>query len=77
MVNTFRKKQVYHNNILFKNKNKNILSNRIKEENYQVIDLDPNKPIMFEYDPKEKKYAIKNAANSHYNNNSIRLIVSM
>ena len=77
MANTLRNKQVYSNNILFKNKN--ILSNLIKEENYQVIDLDPNKPIMFEYDPKEKKYSIRNTANNHYNNNnnSIRLIVSM
>jgi hypothetical protein len=67
MVNTFRNKQVYRNNIL---------SNRVTEENYQVIDLDPNKPIMFEYDPKEKKYSIRNTANHHYNDNSIRLIVS-
>jgi hypothetical protein len=76
MVNTFRKKQVYGNNILLF-KNNDTLSNRIKEENYQVIDLDPNKPIMFEYDPKEKKYSIKNTSNNHYNNNSIRLIVPM
>jgi hypothetical protein len=76
MVNTFRNKQVYCNNILLF-KNSNILSNRIKKENYQVIDLDPNKPIMFEYDPKEKKYLIRNTANNHYNNNSIRLIVPM
>lgn len=76
MVNTLRNKQVYSNNILLF-KNNDTLSNRIKEENYQVIDLDPNKPIMFEYDPKEKKYAIRNTANNHYNNNSIRLIVPM
>ena len=75
MVNGFKNKQEYRNNILFKNND--ILSNRIKEENYQVIDLDPNKPIMFEYDPKEKKYSIRNTANNHYNNNSIRLIVPM
>ena len=75
MVNKFKNKQVYRNNILFKNND--TLSNRFKEENYQVIDLDPNKPIMFEYDPKEKKYSIGNTANNHYNNNSIRLIVAM
>jgi hypothetical protein len=75
VVNTLRNKQNYRNNILFKNNN--VLSNGIKEENYQVIDLDPNKPIMFEYDPKEKKYAIRNNANNHYNNDSIRLIVPM
>jgi hypothetical protein len=76
MVITFRNKRVYGNTILLF-KNNDILSKPIKEENYQVIDLDPNKPIMFEYDPKEKKYAIRNAANNHYNNNSIRLIVPM
>ena len=76
MVITFRNKRVYDNTILLF-KNNDILSNPIKEENYQVIDLDPNKPIMFEYDPKEKKYAIRNTANNHYNNNSIRLIVPM
>ena len=75
MVNKLKNKQVYRNNILFKNND--ILSNQIKEENYQVIDLDPNKPIMFEYDPKEKKYSIRNTANNHCNNNSIRLIVPM
>jgi hypothetical protein len=75
MVNTLRNKQVYRNNILFKNND--VLSNRINDENYQVIDLDPNKPIMFEYDPKEKKYVIRNNANNHYNNDSIRLIVPM
>ena len=75
MVNTLRNKQVYRNNILFKNND--VLSNRINDENYQVIDLDPNKPIMFEYDPKEKKYVIRNNANKHYNNDSIRLIVPM
>ena len=76
MVNTFRNKRVYGNTILL-SKDNDILSNPIKEENYQVIDLDPNKPIMFEYDPKEKKYAIRNTANNRYNNNSIRLIVPM
>lgn len=76
MVITFRNKRVYGNTILLF-KNNDILSNPIKEENYQVIDLDPNKPIMFEYDPKEKKYAIRNTANNHDNNNSIRLIVPM
>lgn len=76
MVIIFRNKRVYGNTFLLF-KNNDILSNPIKEENYQVIDLDPNKPIMFEYDPKEKKYAIRNAANNHYNNNSIRLIVPM
>ena len=75
MVNKFKYKQVYCNNILFKNND--ILSNGIKEENYQVIDLDPNKPIMFEYDPKKKKYSIRNTANNQCNNNSIRLIVPM
>ena len=75
MVNKFKNKQVYRNNILFKNND--TLSNRFKEEKYQVIDLDPNKPIMFEYDPKEKKYSIGNIPNNHYNNNSIRLIVAM
>ncbi len=74
MVNKFKNKQVYRNNVLLF-KNNDILSNRIKEENYQVIDLDPNKPIMFEYDPKEKKYSIRNTADNHYNNNSIRLLV--
>jgi hypothetical protein len=73
MVNKFKNKQVYCNNILFKNND--ILSNWFKEENYQVIELDPNKPIMFEYDPKEKKYSIRNTANNYYNNYSIRLIV--
>ena len=76
MVITFRNKRVYGNTILLF-KNNDILSNPIKEENYQVIDLDPNKPIMFEYNPKEKKYAIRNTANNRYNNNSIRLIVPM
>lgn len=76
MVNKFKNKQVYRNNILLF-KNNDILSNRIKEENYQVIDLDPNKPITFEYDPKEKKYSIRNSADNHYNNNSIRLLVPM
>jgi hypothetical protein len=75
MVNKFKNKQVYRNNILFKNND--ILSNWFKEENYQVIELDPNKPIMFEYDQKEKKYSIGNTANNYYNNNSIRLIVPM
>ena len=75
MVNKFKDKQVCRNNILFKNND--LLSNWIKEVNYQVIDLDPNKPIMFEYDPKKKKYSIRNTANNHYNNNSIRLIVPM
>ena len=42
MVNTFRNKQAYRNNILL-SKNNDIVSNRIKEENYQVIDLDPSK----------------------------------
>ena len=72
MVNTLKNKQVYHN-ILFKNKN--ILSNRTEEENYKVIDLDPNELIFFEYDSREKKYDIKNTANSHDNN--IILIVPM
>ncbi|HYZ95252.1 MAG TPA: hypothetical protein VE524_01410 [Nitrososphaeraceae archaeon] len=72
MVNTLKNKQVYHN-ILFKNKN--ILSNRTEEENYKVIDLDPNELIFFEYDSREKKYDIKNTANNHYNN--IILIVPM
>jgi hypothetical protein len=76
MVTTFRNKRVYGNTILLF-KNNDIPLNPIKEENYQVIDLDPNKPIMFEYDPKEKKYAIRNTANNHYNNNSVRLIVPM
>ena len=76
MVITFRNKRVYGNTILLF-KNNDILSNPIKEENYQVIDLDPNKPIIFEYDTNEKKYAIRNTANNHYNNNSIRLIVPM
>ncbi len=73
MVNTLKNKQVYHN-ILFKNKN--ILSNRTEEENYKVIDLDPNELIVFEYDSREKKYDIKNTANNH-NNNNIILIVPM
>ncbi len=73
MVNTLKNKQVYHN-ILFKNKN--ILSNRTEEENYKVIDLDPNELIAFEYDSREKKYDIKNTANNH-NNNNIILIVPM
>jgi hypothetical protein len=72
MVNTLKNKQVYHN-ILFKNKN--ILSNRTDEENYKVIDLDPNELIVFEYDSREKKYDIKNTANKH--NNNIILIVPM
>ena len=72
MVNTLKNKQVYHN-ILFKNKN--ILSNRTEEENYKVIDLDPNELIFFEYDSREKKYDIKNTANNHHN--SITLIVPM
>ena len=71
MVNTFKNKQVYRNNISFKNKN--ILSNRIKEESYQVIHLD--KTIVFEYDPKEKNMFLE-APNNHYNN-SIRLLVTM
>jgi len=75
MVNKFKNKQEYRNNILFKNND--ILSNWFKEENYQVIELDPNKPIMFEYNPTEKKYSIRNTANNYYNNNSIRLIVPM
>ena len=73
MVNTLKNKQVYHN-ILFKNKN--ILSNRTEEQNYKVIDLDPNELIVFEYDSREKKYDIKNTANNH-NNNNIILIVPM
>jgi hypothetical protein len=73
MVNTLKNKQVYHN-ILFKNKD--ILSNRTEEENYKVIDLDPNELIVFEYDSREKKYDIKNTANNH-NNNNIILIVPM
>ena len=72
MVNTLKNKQVYHN-ILFKNKN--ILSNRTEEQNYKVIDLDPNELIVFEYDSMEKKYDIKNSANNH--NNNIILIVPM
>ena len=72
MVNTLKNKQVYRN-ILFKNKN--ILSNRTDEENYKVIDLDPNELIFFEYDSREKKYDIKSTANNHYNN--IILIVPM
>ena len=72
MVNTLKNKQVYHN-ILFKNKN--ILSNRTDEENYRVIDLDPNELIVFEYDSREKKYDIKNTANNR--NNNIILIVPM
>ena len=72
MVNTIKNKQVYHN-ILFKNKN--ILSNRTEEENYKVIDIDPNELIFFEYDSTEKKYDIKNTANNH--NNNIILIVPM
>ena len=72
MVSTLKNKQVYHN-ILFKNKN--ILSNRTKEENYKVIDLDPNELIVFEYDSKEKKYDIKNTASNRHNN--IILIVPM
>jgi hypothetical protein len=72
MVNTLKNKQVYHN-ILFKNKE--ILSNRTEEENYKVIDLDPNELIVFEYDSREKKYDIKNTANNH--NNNIILIVPM
>ena len=70
MVNTLKNKQVYHN-ILFKN----ILSHRTKEENYKVIDLDPNELIVFEYDSREKKYDIKNTANNRHNN--IILIVPM
>ena len=72
MVNTLKNKQIYHN-ILFKNKN--ILSNRTEEENYKVIDLDPNELIVFEYDSREKKYDIKNTANNRHNN--IILIVPM
>ena len=72
MVNTLKNKQVYHN-ILFKNKN--ILSNRTEEQNYKVIDLDPNELIVFEYDSREKKYDIKNTVNNH--NNNIILIVPM
>lgn len=72
MVNTLKNKQVYHN-ILFKNKD--ILSNRTEEENYKVIDLDPNELIVFEYDSREKKYDIKNTANNRHNN--ITLIVPM
>ena len=56
MVNTLKNKQVYHN-ILFKNKN--ILSNRTEEENYKVIDLDPNELIVFEYDSREKNMILK------------------
>ncbi|HEX2068351.1 MAG TPA: hypothetical protein VHF08_06580, partial [Nitrososphaeraceae archaeon] len=67
-----KNKQVYHN-ILFKNKD--ILSNRTEEENYKVIDLDPNELIVFEYDSRKKKYDIKNSANNHDNN--IILIVPM
>ncbi len=73
MVNTLKNKQVYHN-ILFKNKN--MLSNKTEEENYKVIDLDPNELIVFEYDSREKKYDIKNTANNRHNNNII-LIVPM
>ena len=72
MANTLKNKQVYPN-ILFKNKN--ILSNRTEEQNYKVIDLDPNELIVFEYDSREKKYDIKNTANNRHNN--IILIVPM
>ena len=72
MVNTLKNKQVYHNIL---SKNKNILSNRTKEENYKVIDLDPKELIVFEYDSREKKYDIKNTANTRHNN--IILIVPM
>ena len=72
MVNTLKNKQVYHN-ILFKNKD--ILSNRTEEENYKVIDNDPNELIVFGYNSREKKYDIKNTANSNHNN--IILIVPM
>jgi hypothetical protein len=72
MVNTLKNKQVYPN-ILFKNKN--ILSNRTEEQNYKIINLDPNELIIFEYDSRENKYDIKNTANNH--NNNIILIVPM
>jgi len=67
-----KNKQVYPN-ILFKNKN--ILSNRTEEQNYKIINLDPNELIIFEYDSRENKYDIKNTANNH--NNNIILIVPM
>lgn len=72
MVNTLKNKQVYPN-ILFKNIN--ILSNRTEEQNYKIINLDPNELIIFEYDLRENKYDIKNTANNH--NNNIILIVPM
>lgn len=72
MVNMLKNKQVYPN-ILFKNKN--ILSNRTEEQNYKIINLDPNELIIFEYDSRENKYDIKNTANNH--NNNIILIVPM
>lgn len=72
MVNMLKNKQVYPN-ILFKNKN--ILSNRTEEQNYKIINLDPNELIIFEYDSRENKYDIKNTANDH--NNNIILIVPM
>lgn len=72
MVNTLKNKQVYPN-ILFKNIN--ILSNRTEEQNYKIINLDPNELIIFEYDSRENKYDIKNTANNH--NNNIILIVPM
>jgi hypothetical protein len=72
MVNTLKNKQVY-SNILFKNIN--ILSNRTEEQNYKIINLDPNELIIFEYDSRENKYDIKNTANNH--NNNIILIVPM
>jgi hypothetical protein len=71
MVNTFKNKQAYRDNISFKNKN--ILLDRIKEESYQVVDLD--KAIVFKYDPQEKNMLLE-APNNHYNN-SIRLLVTM
>jgi hypothetical protein len=56
MVNTLKNKQVYHN-ILFKNKN--ILSNRTEEQNYKIINLDPNELIIFEYDLRENNMISK------------------
>ena len=72
MVNMLKNKQVYPN-ILFKNIN--ILSNRTEEQNYKIINLDPNELIIFEYDLRENKNDIKNTANNH--NNNIILIVPM
>ena len=74
MVGVPKNKGVYDNSYLSKKRSNKPITSSIEKNSYEIIQLSPDEPILFEYDAKHKKYEIRDTANND-NSNNILLIV--